>query len=193
MSGFRKQIDPEVYFSSIEIPETWPDVASFTDWYFDVRMPLMIPANASVTRTDDATAICIFKKPPYQIEMYIIHPKMMIPTHAHPDVEIVTAILGGGKIWRSTNVGTSASWGIVSQILKSGEYHGGPHLSALSEGYVLLSFEKWPDNAEITSAAIQWKGPTAGPIHDELIRKRSPCSYKREGYADISRPADDSI
>jgi hypothetical protein len=173
------------YFSNTDIPDTWESLESFVIWYLDSRMPLMIPWDAEVHKTDDATAICVFKKAPYQVEMYVIHPGMTIPVHGHPGMEVVTVILGGGKLHKKGLHGVGEGWGRMSPKLIDGQVHGGISTN-FSNGYMLLSFEKWPDNTEITSAAIQWKGNTAGPIHDTLIAKHYKNAVISDGYADIT-------
>jgi hypothetical protein len=172
------------YFSSTQIPDTWNTLEDFINWYMDSKMPLMIPWDAKVMCTDDATAICIFKKPPYQIELYIIHPNQTIPPHSHPDMEVITMVLGGGKLYKPgfEHLNCGKEWGKLTDKLVFPQTHGGK-FTDYSDGYVLLSFEKWLNNTELTSASVQWAGETAGPIHDKLILKHNPSSLIKEGYA----------
>jgi hypothetical protein len=181
-----KSIPPEQYFKSLIIPESWNTIEEFVDWYMTSRMPLMIPWDAKIIQTDDATAISIFKKPPYQIEMYLIYSNKIVPQHAHPNMEVITMMLGGGKNTTKSITGVSSSWGLISENLKNGETHGGATREFSNGEYAILSFEKWPDNVEITSAAINWKGNTAGPIQEELIKLNNPTAFVKSGYADVS-------
>lgn len=181
-----KKYSPASYFQNIEIPESWDTIEDFTNWYLDQRMPLMIPWDAEVIRTDDATAICIFRRPPYQVELYLIHPGLTVQRHAHPGMDVITMTLGGGKIDTKSITGTSTSWGDISENLKNGEFHGGQVALRESMGFALMSFEKWPDDVPMSSAAIHWQGKTAGPIHDALIDKKHPGSIISQGYADIN-------
>jgi hypothetical protein len=73
----------------------------------------------------------------------------------------------------------------LSKKLENGEFHGGKD-STHSQGFVLLSFERWPQDIPITSASVCWKGDTAGPIHDKLIESYYPGAVKRPGYADVT-------
>lgn len=182
-----KKCTPATYFGNIEIPDTWDSIESFTNWYLEQRMPLMIPWDAEVIRTDDATAICVFRKPPYQVELYLIHPGLSVAKHAHPGMDVITMTLGGGKIDTRSVTNTSTSWGDISENLKNGEFHGGQTVLQKSLGFSLMSFEKWPEGVPMTSAAIHWKGNTAGDIHDRLIEKHHPNAIIKEGYADILR------
>ena len=177
--------DISEYFSNIQIPDNWDSLEDFVEWYMDSRMPMMVPWDTNVIRTDDATAMCIFRKPPYQVELYLIHPNMTIPVHGHPGMEVITVVMGGGKLHELGQFGCSAAWGYMSPKLVEDGVHGGTDTNDTG-GYILLSFEKWPENTKIISAATQWKGTTAGPIHDALISSYHPDAYVKPGYADVN-------
>ena len=181
-----KKCSPIDYFKEIIVPDSWETIEDFTNWYLGQRMPLMIPWDAEVIRTDDATAICIFRKPPYQVELYLIHPGLSVSRHAHPGMDVITMSLGGGKNDTKSIIGTSTNWGNISENLKAGELHGGQSMPLTSLGFGLISFEKWPANIPMTSAAIHWQGKTAGPIHDNLIKSRNPGCVVKSGHADIT-------
>jgi len=183
-----KQINASDYFSDIQIPDTWDTLENFVDWYMSARMPMMIPWDSAVRQTDDATTICLFKKPPYQVEIYLIHENQSIPLHGHPGIEVITMLGAGGRLWlpSDTSLSLGSSWGSLSSKLQGDEVHGGNTWSKLSDGFCLYSFEKWPSDIKMTSAAIQWKGSTAGPIHDALISKHYPGAVTSPGYADVT-------
>lgn len=158
-------------YPKLVIPETWSTLEDFVAWYMANGKPICVPWNAKTIRTDDATAMCIFRKGNYQVEMYLIHPGYDIPSHSHPDMEVITVSMGGGGIFGNERLlyGTSVNAGQTSKIVP-GQYHGAD-ITKHGDGFMLLSFEKWLNGIEPTSAAIQWDGPTAGPIHDALIGK----------------------
>jgi hypothetical protein len=51
----------------------------------------------------------------------------------------------------------------------------------------MLTFEKWPDGVEITTAAANWVGETAGPKQEAIIRAKYPNAYIANGYADVTK------
>ena len=154
-----------------QVPDTWPDLESFSAWYINTQIPFLIPNGCGSVVTDDATAIPIFRKAPYQVEFYIIHPNVNIKIHAHPDVETLTVLLGGEKTNTTGDFGTSNSFNRTGDIkVPMGKNHGKFTESGFSaEGFAMLSFQKWRDGVPITSAALNWKGPTAGPLHTKLL------------------------
>jgi len=69
--------------------------------------------------------------------------------------------------------------------IEDGEYHGGRPTSH-GTGFMLLSFEKWLGEGESPlSAALRWKGKTAGPIHDALIEKHFPGAQTTPGEFNV--------
>lgn len=181
-----KILDPIDYYSTLAIPDTWNTLEDFVEWFIDSKYPIIVPWNAEVRRTDDATTICLFRKGQFQVEIYLIYPGYMIQTHEHPGVEVITMNMGGGRRGSKNEMGGSSIAGTLSTKLLDGETHGGESSTIMSDGYILLSFEKWSPNIKMTSAAIHWRGATAGPIHDELIKKYYPGAVIRPGYADVT-------
>ena len=209
-----KILDPVDYYSGLTIPDDWESLEDFVEWFVESKYPIIIPWNAEVRRTDDATTICLFRKGQYQVEIYLIYPFLnrhivvassvlfrkgqyqveiyliypgyMIQPHQHPGVEVITMNMGGGKRGTKNVLGGSSIAGTLSTKLNTGEIHGGESSTIMSDGYVLLSFEKWSTDIKMTSAAIHWKGPTAGPIHDKLIEKYYPGAVTNPGYADVT-------
>jgi hypothetical protein len=174
---FENMADP---FADFDIPETWDNVQAFCDWWMNAKMPLIFPKFPEVFMSDDATAICLFRKGRFQVELYLIHPKPGVPTHEHPDVEVI-------KIRTGLPSGPNAS-----DVLRNGQSHGsGMKLEAEVRGFPLLAMQHWLTR-DPTTIASMWKGPTAGPKHEALIRRYNPDAYIVDGYADITRKMNDS-
>ena len=184
-----KQLNAEDYFKQVKIPNDWDTLEDFVDWYCNQRMPMMIPWNAEVIRSDDAVAICLFRKGNYQVEFYIEYPNMYIRKHSHPRMEVITMSMGGGGMWgpnENSTTNTSNVWGSISSKLTNGNYHGGDSQSSRGNGFVTLAFQRWENPKEMTSAAVQWKGELQGEWQANLIRSYYPDAFIRDGYADIS-------
>jgi len=157
-------------YPGLKIPDTWDTIEEFVDWYMKAGKPIMPPWDAETVRTDDATAMCIFRKGKFQVELYLIHPGYDVQQHCHPNMEVITVVMGGGGVCGEQNTlyGTSRNAGRTVKIV-DGEWHGGEKTDH-GTGFMLLSFEHWLEG-EPTSAAKRWGGRTAGPIHDELLAK----------------------
>lgn len=180
-----KQWDSSKYFANINIPDDWATIEDFVEWYVDSRMPMMIPYNAEVIRSDDACAVCVFRKGQYQVEFYLEYPEMYIRKHAHPRMEVITMQLGGGSLSPAQENGTSVVWGQAAPNLMPGQYHGGESGPVIGNGFVTLAFQKWQNPEEMTSAAIHWKGELQGPIQAKLIKDHQPDALVESDYADV--------
>lgn len=184
-----KTISSKEYFSAISIPEGWVTVEDFAKWYIDARMPMMIPWNAAVICSDDATAMCLFRHGRYQVELYLVHPQQFVPKHEHPECEVITIFLSGGETSPNTpadahNLGRD--WGMMAPKLEEGEAHGGLTSTIDKTGFALLAFQRWPEDETPSSAAVRWRGETAGPKQEKLIREAYPKAYIEPGWADIT-------
>jgi len=155
---------------TLRVPDDWDSLDAFVEWYVKNGKPMLVPWDAQVTRTDDATATTIFRHGQFQVELYIIHPGYDIPLHAHPGMEVVTMTIGGGGVCGPARApwNTSTNYGVTSKVA-DGEFHGGKPTSH-GTGFVILSLERWLTGTP-TSAALRWKGTTAGPIHDALLEE----------------------
>lgn len=156
-------------------------VEEFAVWYINHGNPLKPPKNAEVFQSDDATATCLFRHGRYQFEIYLIHAQPVIPQHEHPGVENIEfpiAELLSGR-------GTKAFGGLVQ---RDGMSHGGSIRDrAEHSGFVLYSAQKWAEGIEMSTIGARWKGHTAGPKHEALIRRFNPDCLVYPGYADVTR------
>jgi hypothetical protein len=181
-------LNPNNYYSGTLIPDNWDTLEEFFNWFvLEAKMPLMIPWNATIAHGDDFTAISIFKKASYQVEMFLEHPSICIKPHCHPNVETINLHLGGGEQWPSQeDYNMSTRWGTIDWKKPAGLLHGDNPSGERFLGWCMLSFQKWVNNEPIKSVASHWKGTTAGPIHDKLIRDHYPDSFVNNGYADVT-------
>lgn len=184
------KIPSSEYFKDIVIPDTWDTIEDFTEWWIKNKMPLMVPHDAEVIISDDATAVCVFRHDRYQIEFYIIRPHYTIGSHCHPGMEVMTIYFGGGSTCSpgvKTFHNTANMWGRVRAKLESGQYHGGGENTDVFYGFLLVAIQKWSEGIPMSSAAVNWKGNTAGPLQEALIKKHRPDVIVEPGYADITR------
>jgi hypothetical protein len=162
----------------VSIPE-FTSVEAFARWYFYGGMPVRPPVNAEVFTSDDATATCLFRHGRYQVEIYLIHSNPVIPQHEHPGVENIEFAL------------SEAASGL-DRALKAVQKEGVPHGKDIRErsrsrGFILYSAQKWADGLEMSTIGARWKGHTAGPRHEALIRRFNPDCLVYPGYADVTR------
>jgi hypothetical protein len=172
---FTKIADP---YEGFDIPDTWTNVEEFAEWWMSNKQPIIFPQDPEVYMSDDATAISLFRKGRFQVELYLIHPQPSVPTHEHPGVEVIKIRMG------------EPDSPVASDVLRFGEAHGsGMKLEAEVRGFPLIAIQHWLTR-EPTTIASMWRGTTAGPMHENLIRRFNPNAYVIDGYADITRTMD---
>ena len=161
-------------YPNLTVPDTWSNVEEFANWWISSGMPILIPEDAEVFLSDDATAVSLFRKGRFQVELYLIHPHPKVPVHGHPDVEVIKVRLSGRKR------------PYLSNVLRNGGEHGaGMRLESEEKGYPLLAIQHWLSK-EPTTIASMWKGKTVGPLQDELIKRFNPDAHVADGYADTT-------
>lgn len=166
--------------SAEEIPETWISLESFCDWYIDNGLPICPPKDTPVYISDDATSVCLFRKGQFQAELYLIHPSPMIQMHEHPDVNVIKIYLEGSNTFEVI--------GQAKEVIRNGISHGvGRRQTETPNGFPLLALQHWHPKLNPSTVAAAWKGKTAGPKHEELIRKLVPNAFVIDGYADTTK------
>lgn len=161
---------------NLKIPD-FLSLEDFVEWYVSNNMPLLPPSNKEVFLSDDATATCLFRHKQYQVELYLIHPNPIIPVHEHPGVENLEI--------------PQESWGEkidYSFIQRENMSHGvGFKERAKHNGFALYSAQKWDEGLELSTIGARWKGHTAGPLHENLIRRFNSNCLIHPGYADVTK------
>jgi len=156
-------------------PNTWDSLDSFYTWYTESGLPYRPPTPAEVFLSDDATAVCLFREGQFQVELYLIHPEPLVQDHEHPGVEVIKVETFDGQLF-------------PTGVLRNGQSHGvGIRDSANKTGYPLLAVQRWHPKLTPTTVASRWKGKTAGPMHEALIKRFNPDAYIVDGYADVTR------
>ena len=163
----------------MQVPE-FGGIEDFARWYLSSGMPLMPPSNAEVFVSDDATASCLFRHGRYQFEIYLIHPRPVIPRHEHPGVENIEF-----PVSRLLTFGLDS----ISYLTQRDGMSHGDSIKVRAEhgGFVLYSAQKWADGLEMSTIGARWKGHTAGPKHEALIRRFNPDCLVYPGYADVTQ------
>ena len=170
-----RQISPS------DVPD-FADVVEFADWYVSSGMPTLFPKNHEVFISDDATASCLFRHGRFQFEIYLIHPNPVIPKHEHPGVANIEIQQSG---WSALSAAQ-----LEASVQRQGVPHGiGFKQRASHSGFVLMSAQMWDEGLEMSTIGARWKGHTAGPKHEALIRRFNPGRLVYPGYADVTKAA----
>ena len=157
----------------MNIPETWETLSEFTRWYKDNNYPIRMPHDAYVYPTDVTYSVCVFKQDVYQVELYLARPYCFSSRHSHPFEQQLIYI--GGDITGRRGVGDqegpisvmsgSETDGTVGGILHPGHWH---EVGSGEHGFAFFNCQKWPNKEMMTSAVVEYKGPSVGEMHDKI-------------------------
>lgn len=173
----KQKWNEQEYFSHLNIPDTWNDIEDFADWYMASKMPIRIPEDSYVYTNENSTAIILFRHKNFQVEMYIGYPETHVEEHFHPDMEVITMQIG--------KMNPGILWGAYTDTLLDGQSHSANFSS--ERGCVFLTFEKWFNEFDMTSASVNWIGKTAGTKHEKNIKQHYPNSIIENGHATVKK------
>ena len=146
----------------------------FASWYDSKGNPILNIGCSLAYKTDDAIAVPIFRWKNFQVELYLIEDMRKVVEHAHPYVHVIQ------KVYFSS----TQSWSDFTPKLVYPNTHG----NFITDGseYMVLTYEMWHPELNITTLAATWKGKTVGPVQEQLIKSIYPLALVENGYADIT-------
>lgn len=170
-----------------EIPDSWPGVAEFADWWLGSGQPICVPPNPQIYCSDDATSVCLFRHGQFQVELYLIFPHPNLPVHSHPGVDVIELRLDeyqiiDGKATAVTNY-------CASDPILSGEKHGdGVNFKESGEmgtGFPLLAIQRWHDGITPSTVAARWRGKPVGPMQSKLVDSNTAGALITDSFIDV--------
>jgi hypothetical protein len=162
--------------------QNWDTLEQFKDWYTSFNLPLAMPSEFEVYESDDALSFPLFRYKNFQVELYVLYNPIEVPVHSHPYVEVIQASFNKDGIQYTPKLIYPDSHG--SATFKE-------VFDARENRLLLLTFEKWPVNSTPSTIAAVWKGVTAGPKQEALVKRFFPNAYVVKGYADITRTSNE--
>jgi hypothetical protein len=158
----------------------WSTVHEFRDWWLKAGRPLRPPFDQPIFVTDMVYSLCLYREGQFQVELYIMKPNGLSPSHSHPGVDSTFVFLGGNLEFgdetesfkdlsdqqKSRNDGAHILLGRTVDAL-DGALHS---VRAHQEGGAFLSFEYWKDK-EPDSVVVNWEGAPDGAIHAKVLEK----------------------
>jgi hypothetical protein len=162
----------------------WNSVEEFAKWYEENNFPIRPPQDNAIFRTNNASAVVLYREGQFQAELYIVDPDSVTPEHSHPGVESIIMFLTGEGNTTVNGKEVADPRPYFNKINKDGtgilfkqtvrlnpaDSHG---LTTYNKGFAFFSIEKWPDNVQPTSVAAHWHGDTTGDIHDKIVQGTS--------------------
>jgi hypothetical protein len=151
---------------------------AFAHWYIKKLInEKVLPIDTVYNNVDiisNCYGVVLFRKYPFQVQLWLCKSNEKSPEHTHPDVDAYEVYFGGdiiftknGKIVKKrpeelSNLKSSA-WGWFSRINGDDKHEAVVDRTNAS----FLSIQYWKNNTPATSIAQNWDGPKFG--HDHTI------------------------
>ena len=129
---------------------------------------------------EGVNGLTIFREWQYQVQMFLVEPNVVIPEHAHPNVDSYEIFLRGMRFTLDGRTAVTLKRAERAHAggmpLYQGEilrvYPGMVHGAASSpEGGAFLSIQKWLNDKKPTTVGDDWKGDTMGNIHTDRLKR----------------------
>jgi|TARA_B110000858_G_scaffold109242_1_gene124847 hypothetical protein len=155
-------------------------VVDFAEWYLNSKRVNRIhnPLKNGYMFIEGISGIVLYRKGPWQVELFICQPNVQIPEHIHKDVDSIEVYISGMHMNHSGKAQITLEQGLVddgngqcdkaySQIrVRPGDWHGG---FSGPDGGSFISIQQWLNDKEPTHVAWDWGGDTMGKNHDQQI------------------------
>lgn len=153
----------------------------FLAWVLQGGLPSIgaIPFANAVRKIEGVWSVTWFRKPPFQVQLFIVPPDYVIPEHVHPNVDSYEVYLGGqirfshsGK-WvvseeeftEPGEFGLPALRGATIRV-RPGDLHGGVFGPG---GGVFMSVQHWLNGVVPHCVAADYSGPVMGKDHFDKV------------------------
>lgn len=135
-----------------------------------------VPDDAKAYVTEHSYSFPIFRQGNFQVEHYIVRPNVTSTKHYHPFEQVIIFLGGTLEGRRGTDLSEESEWrklehkdfGRISRALLPTQWH---QIRSSDYGFSFYNVQKWPDNMQITSAVVEFRGDLLGPEQQELISK----------------------
>ena len=154
------------------------DLKEFKNWYFK-NNTIKTPFDNPLMFIDGIAGITLYRKKPFQVQLFICEPNTKITEHGHPNIDSYEVFLWGMKFTHKGKVIIDESMAKLkrndmprcsywSLRVKPNEIHGG--LSS-NKGGAFMSIQKWLHNITPTHVSKDWKGEILGKKHEKQLHE----------------------
>jgi hypothetical protein len=125
-------------------------VKEFADWWMDQKP--FDPPRQPMCFLPNIAGVTLYSKSPFQVQLFISAPGLNIPSHAHPNVDVLNVTISIPKAFRQKSE-VSVPPGTVHE------------LHTMKRGGSYLSFQKWLNDVPIKSLNLDWIGEPMDENH----------------------------
>jgi quercetin dioxygenase-like cupin family protein len=175
---------------AVSVPEDWPNIEAFTQWFVDHGYPMMPPEDQQMFSTDSTSSFIVFRHKQYQAELYMFFPGQRVPKHTHPMDQVFIPLAGhmrtyseiGGGVYRPRHAGKA-----ISPTLPRNSWHG---LKTTERGCLMYVLQRYPEGIRPCSASVDYDGEVTGDVQRKQKEKlgRPPETPLAVSTSDVGLP-----
>jgi hypothetical protein len=150
-------------------------LAQFKNWYLNSGQvnKIFTPFKNPLLFIEGVSGVVLYRKKPFQVELFICQPNTFIPEHTHPDVDSFELFLYGMKFTHSgrtvinldealeqTNDMPTHAYKTIR--VKPNDIHGG---TSSKNGGAFISIQHWLNDIDPSHVSSNWSGDTMGKEH----------------------------
>jgi quercetin dioxygenase-like cupin family protein len=150
------------------------ELTDFATRYTGFKMfNTLVPYDKPLSFVEGVTGLVLYRQPPFQVQLFIVQPNVLIPEHHHPNVDSYEYLLHG------MNFSYKGHWLVKNYGGEHGEHQGtmlrvhpedkhGAEASAL--GGAFMSIQQWNNGVFPSSVGNDWVGETMGEEHTKCLK-----------------------
>lgn len=123
------------------------------------KRPLLTPTDSPINIDGSLHGVVLFRKGPFQVQLFIVAPNSEIPDHVHPNVDSFEVYLSGEMAFRKNGVYVT-KWEDAEKLpgfalrVKPDDPHGG---TFGPKGGAFLSIQHWLNGVKPSSVGNDWE------------------------------------
>ena len=156
------------------------ELSNFANWYLTSGEidRIYTPFKNPLLFIEGVSGVVLYRVKPFQVELFICQPNLVIPEHTHPDVDSYELFLYGMKFTHGgetvitdeqaqEEVEGMPSYAYETIRVRPNDPHGG---TASKNGGSFISIQHWLNDVEPTHVSSNWDGNSMGTKHSEQAK-----------------------
>jgi hypothetical protein len=154
------------------------DLKEFKNWFLK-NNTIQVPYDNPLMFIDGIAGITLYRKKPYQVQLFILEPNTIIKEHSHPNIDSYEMFLWGMKFTHKSKIIIDEKMALLKKNdmprcshwtlrIKTNELHGG---KASDKGGSFISIQKWLNNIDPTHVSKDWNGDILGEKHKKQLNE----------------------
>ena len=156
------------------------ELSNFANWYLTSKEinRIYTPFKNPLLFIEGVSGVVLYRVKPFQVELFICQPNLVIPEHTHPDVDSYELFLYGMKFTHGgetvitdeqaqEEIEGMPSYAYETIRVRPNDPHGG---TASKNGGSFISIQHWLNDVEPTHVSSNWDGNSMGTKHSEQAK-----------------------